>query len=186
MIKKILLAIAALIVLLVAAVVILAFTVSGDYKVEREVTINRPNSDVFAYVKKLKNQRYWGTWFKKDPAMKQEFKGEDGYVGFVSAWKSENPEVGEGEQEIKKIIEGAQFDTELRFIRPFTSTNQALLTTEATGASSTKVRWVFTGSMPRPMNIMMLMMDMDKEVGKDFEEGLSNLKQILETPPIVN
>ena len=133
MIKKILLTIAALVVLLVAAVVILAFTVSGDYKVEREVTINRPKSDVFAYVKKLKNQNTWGPWFKKDPAMKQDFKGEDGYIGFVSAWKSEDPDVGEGEQEIKTIIEGSRLDTELRFIKPFASTNQAFLTTAATG-----------------------------------------------------
>jgi hypothetical protein len=186
MIKKILLTIAALIVLLVTAVVILAFSVSGDYKVEREVTINRPKADVFAYVKKLKNQNTWGPWFKKDPAMKQEYKGEDGYIGFVSAWKSENPEVGEGEQEIKSIVDGSRLDTELRFIKPFASTNQAYVTTEATGDSSTRVRWGFTGTMPRPMNLMLLMMDMDKEVGKDFEEGLANLKTILETPPIVN
>ena len=186
MIKKVLLAIAALIVLLVAAVVILAFTVSPDYKVEREVTINRPKSDVFAYVKKLKNQNTWGPWFKKDPAMKQDFKGEDGYIGFVSAWKSTNPEIGEGEQEIKNIVEGSRLDTELRFIKPFESTNQAFITTEATGNTSTRVRWGFTGSMPRPMNLMLLMMDMDKEVGKDFQEGLSNLKEIMETPPTVN
>src|SRR5829696_6394580 len=115
MIKKILLTIAALIVLLIAAVVILAFTVSPDYRVEREVTINRPKSDVFAYVKKLKNQNNWGTWFKKDPAMKQDFKGDDGYIGFVSAWKSDHPEVGEGEQEIKSIVDGSRLDTELRF-----------------------------------------------------------------------
>jgi uncharacterized protein YndB with AHSA1/START domain len=186
MIKKILLAIVALLVLLVAGVVILAFAVSPEYKVEREVTINRPKADVFAYVKKLKNQNTWGPWSKKDPGMQQEFRGDDGSIGFVSAWKSDNPEVGEGEQEIKSIVEGSRLDTELRFKKPFASTNQAFITTEATGETSTRVRWGFSGSMPRPMNVMMLVMDMDKEVGKDFEEGLSNLKRILETPPIVN
>ena len=105
MVKKILLAVAALVVLLIAAVMILAFTVSGDYRVEREVTINRPKSDVFAYAKRLKNQRYWGPWFKRDPAMKQEFKGEDGYIGFVSSWKSENPEVGEGEHRDRLVAD---------------------------------------------------------------------------------
>ncbi|MEO8573478.1 MAG: SRPBCC family protein [Pyrinomonadaceae bacterium] len=186
MIKKILLTVAALIVLLVAAVVILAFAVSTDFKVEREVTINRPKSDVFSYVKKLRNQDTWGPWAKKDPAIRQEFRGNDGFVGFVSAWKSDNPEVGEGEQEIKNITEDSRLDTELRFKKPFETTSQAFLTTEATGDSSTRVRWGFTGSMPRPMNLMLLVLDMDKEVGKDFEDGLSNLKRILETPPIVN
>lgn len=186
MIKKILLVLAALVVLLVAAVVILAFSVSPDYKVEREVTINRPAPDVFAYVKNLRNQNAWGPWIKKDPEIKQEFRGNDGYVGFVSAWKSNNPEIGEGEQEIKDVVEDSRLHTELRFKKPFESTNQAFITTEATGSSTTRVRWGFSGAMPRPTNLMMLVVDMDKEVGKDFEDGLSNLKRILETPPIIN
>ena len=186
MLKKILLAILSLIVILIGVVVVLAMAVSPEYKVEREITIQRPKSDVFAYVKKLKNQNSWGPWFKKDPAMKQEFKGEDGFIGFTSAWTSDHPDVGEGEQEIKNIVEGSRMDTELRFIKPFASTNQAFITTEAVGADSTRVRWGFSGAMPRPMNIMMLFMDMDKEVGKDFDEGLSNLKRILETPPTIN
>lgn len=186
MIKKILLAIAALIVLLVAAVVILAFAVSPDYKIEREVTINRPKPDVFAYVRMVKNQNDWGPWLKKDPTMKQEYRGTDGQIGFVSAWKSDNPEIGEGEQEIKNIVEGSRLDVDLRFIKPFQSTNKGYITTEAVGTDATRVRWGFAGAMPRPMNLMLLVIDMDKEVGKDFEEGLSNLKRILETPPTVN
>lgn len=31
-----------------------------------------------------------------------------------------------------------------------------------------------------PVSIMMLFMDMDKSIGKDFEQGLSDLKSILE------
>ena len=186
MIKKILIAVGAVLILLVAVVVILAFAVSPDYKVEREITINRPKSDVFDYVKKIKNQNQWGPWLKKDPSMKQEYRGNAGYVGFVSAWKSDNPEVGEGEQEIKNIVEGSRMDVELRFKQPFASTNQGFMTTEATGENSTIVRWGFSGSMPRPMTILLLMIDMDKEVGKEFEDGLSNLKRIMETPPIVN
>jgi hypothetical protein len=34
--------------------------------------------------------------------------------------------------------------------------------------------------MPRPMNLMMVVMNMDDAVGKDFEEGLGTLKAILE------
>jgi hypothetical protein len=128
MLKKILIAVLALIVLLAAAVVILAFSVKTDLKVEREVTINRSKADVFGYVKKLKNQNDWGPWFKKDQAMKQEFKGEDGLPGFVATWKSDNSEIGAGEQEIKKVVEGERLDTELRFKEPFESTADAYIT----------------------------------------------------------
>jgi uncharacterized protein YndB with AHSA1/START domain len=186
MLRKILIGVLALIVLLVATVVILAFAVKTDLKVEREVTINRPKAEVFDYVKKLKNQNSWGPWHKKDPAMKQEFKGEDGFPGFVSSWKSENSEIGAGEQEIKKVAEGERLDTELRFKEPFESTADAYVITEAASPESTKVKWGFSSTMPRPFNVMCLVIDMDKAAGKDFEDGLSNLKRILEQPPTVN
>ena len=181
MIKKILLAIVVLIVLFVVGVVVLAFSVSGDYKVEREVVINKPKAEVFAYLKVLKNQNEWGPWAKKDPNIKLDYKGTDGTPGFVSAWTSEHPEVGAGEQEIKKVVEGERVDTELRFKKPFESTSDAYLITEAVGENQTKVKWGFSGSMPKPLNLMLLMMDMDKEVGKDFDEGLANLKKKLES-----
>jgi hypothetical protein len=107
--------------------------------------------------------------------MKKEYVGTDGTVGFISKW-SGNDEVGVGEQEIKGITDGEKIDMELRFKKPFESTSQAYLITESVDSSATKVRWGFTSTMPYPMNLMTLVMNMDKSVGKDFEEGLSNLK----------
>ena len=186
MIKKILIVVLAVIVLLAATVVILAFAVKTDVKVEREVTINRPKADVFGYVKNLKNQNEWGPWFKKDPAMKQEFKGQDGAPGFVASWESNNSEVGAGEQEIKKVVENDRMDIELRFKEPFETKSDAYVITESVADNQTKVKWGFNSTMPRPLNVMCLVIDIDKEAGKDFEEGLSNLKRILEQPPTVN
>ena len=186
MLKKTLITIGLLMVLVVAGVVVTAMVMPTECKVEREVTINRPKAAVFDYVKYLKHQNTWGPWYKKDPAMKQEFRGNDGFVGFVSSWKSDNDDIGAGEQEIKRIVEGERIETELRFKEPFESKADAHLITEATGSDTTKVKWGFTTSVPRPMNLMMLVADMDALVGKDFQEGLDNLKAILETPPTVN
>lgn len=180
MIKKIILALVALIVLLIAVVAVVSFVTPTDFRVEREATINKPKSEVFAYLKMLKNQNEWGPWFKKDPAMKQDYRGTDGTVGFVSSWNSTKDDVGEGEQEIKKIVEGERVETELRFKKPFESRADAYMITEAAGDNQTKMKWGFTGSMPRPLNLMLVVMDMDKEVGKDFGDGLASLKTILE------
>jgi hypothetical protein len=182
MIKKLSIGIGGLIILLVAVAAILAFVLPTEIKVERDVTINKPRAEVFSYLKMLKNQNDWGPWYKKDPAMKQEYRGADGTVGFTASWNSTNDQVGEGEQEIKNITDGERVDTELRFKRPFESKSDAYMITEAAGDNQTKVRWGFTGSMPRPMNLMCLFIDMDKEVGKDFEEGLTTLKSNLERP----
>jgi len=101
-------------------------------------------------------------------------------VGFVSAWDSEMNEVGKGEQEIKKIIEGDRIDFELRFIKPFEATDNAYMSTESVADSSTKVTWGFNGRMNYPMNLMLLTMNMDEMLGKDLQEGLVNLKANLE------
>ncbi len=180
MIPKLLGILGGLIGILLIVVVVLVFAVSGDYQVEREITINKPKADVFSYAKMVKNQNEWGPWIKKDPAIKMSYKGNDGEVGFVSSWESEVPDVGVGEQEIKKLTEGSRIDTEIRFRKPFESKSDAYLILDETGPSQTRVRWGFSGSMPKPMNLLLLVMNMDKEVGKDFESGLASLKAILE------
>jgi hypothetical protein len=115
-----------------------------------------------------------------DPAMKKEYRGTDGAVGFVSAWDSDNKDVGKGEQEIKAITEGERVDFEIRFFEPFESTDLAYMTTEAVNDSATLVKWGFNGKMPYPMNLMLLFMDMEKMLGGDLEEGLANLKTVME------
>ena len=182
MIKKVLIALAIIIVVVIAGIAMAAYVSPTDFKVERSVAINKPKADVFNYVKYLKNQNEWGPWFKKDPNMTLGSRGTDGTVGYVSTWDSKNDEVGAGEQEIKRIVEGERLDSELRFSRPFESKSDAYIITEAVGDNQTNVKWGFSGSMPRPLNLMMVMMDMDQAVGKDFEEGLQSLKTILEKP----
>jgi uncharacterized protein YndB with AHSA1/START domain len=180
MLKKIVIALAVVVLLVIAVAAVLVFTTPTDFAVEREITINRPRDEVFAYVRKLKTQNEWGPWFKRDPAMKQEYRGTDGEVGFVGYWKGTTEESGEGEQEIMRIVEGERIDTELRFKEPFESKADAHLITEAVTADQTRVKWGFTGTMPRPLNLFLLIWDMDSVAGKDFEEGLASLKTILE------
>lgn len=165
---------------IVVLVLIVAFFIDGKYAVVREVTINKPKQEVFDYVKYLKNQDNFSVWAKIDPAMKKEFVGEDATVGFVSAWDSENPDAGKGEQKITKIDEGSRIDYELHFIEPFESTDYAYLTTEAVNDSVTSVKWGFNGEMKFPMKLMLLFMDMDEMLAPDLQNGLNNLKTILE------
>lgn len=182
MIKKILLALVAVIVLVIVVLGVASLLTTTQLRSERSVVINNPKADVFAYAKFLKNQNEWGPWFKKDPSMKQEFVGTDGTVGFVSKWESSNEEVGVGEQEIKRIVEGERIETELRFKKPFESKASAYLITEDAGSGQTKVTWGFDSEMPRPFNLMCLVVDMDAMIGKDFQDGLNSMKTILEKP----
>lgn len=168
------------VVAFVALVFIIALFTKKDYGVVCEVVINKPKTEVFEYVKLLKNQENFSVWANKDPGMKKEYRGTDGTVGFVSAWDSKNEDVGKGEQEIKKIIEGERIDYELRFIEPMSSSDLAFITFETVSDSQTKVKWGFSGKMKYPMNLVLLTMDIEGMIRKDFQDGLNNLKGILE------
>jgi hypothetical protein len=165
---------------IIALILLTGLFVNGKYDVEREVTINKPKQAVFDYLKYLRNQSNFSVWAKIDPAMKTEFRGEDATVGFVSAWDSENPDAGKGEQKIIGIDDGSRIDYELHFIEPFESTDFAYLSTIALNDSVTTVKWGFNGTMKYPMNLMLLFTDMEKMLAPDLQNGLNNLKVILE------
>ena len=164
---------------IIAALLIAGLFIPKGMKATREIIINKPNAEVFNYIKQLKNQDNYSKWGSMDPNMKKEYRGTDATVGFVSAWEG-NKKVGTGEQEITGIEEGRKLSTELRFIKPFKSVAQSTMTTEALSDNSTKVSWGFEGQMNYPMNIMKLFMNMEKSIGNDFGTGLSNLKSLLE------
>ncbi|MGB5370047.1 MAG: SRPBCC family protein [Flavobacteriaceae bacterium] len=173
-----------LIIILAAVIVliaVLAMFAPKSYDVSRKVEIERPRSEVFEYLRSLKKMDDWSPWAKKDPNMEKKFSGVDGEVGALSYWKG-NKNVGEGEQEIKRIIDGKRIESELRFLKPWKSTSDCYLEVEDAGSGKSKVVWGFSGKNKFPMSLVSLFVSMDKMVGKDFEEGMRNLKSKLEHP----
>ena len=168
-----------LIVFLIVVVLVVALFVKKEFASEKEVVINKTKQEVFNYIKLLKNQNDYGVWAKKDPNIKQEYKGTDGTEGFVSSWEG-NSDVGKGSQTIKKITEGQRLDMELHFIKPFDSYSPAWMATEDVSSTQTKVKWGMSGKMVYPFNIFGLFMNMDEMIGKDLQTGLDNMKAILE------
>ena len=173
MIIRILLGIAGILVLLL----IIAVFMRKEYSVHREIVINVPTEKVFNYIKQLKNQDYYNKWVMVDPAKKSEFKGNDGTVGFIYGWNG-NKDVGEGEEEIKSIVEGKSIEMEIRFVRPMKSVAYVNMATESLGENQTKVTWSNSGKMIYPINIMTSMVE--KMLAKDMDTSLLNLKNILE------
>lgn len=165
---------------IVTLFILLALMAPKDYEVNRSIVIDKPLPEVFNYLKHIKNQDHWSPWKKKDPDMKQEFIGTDGEVGFISKWEG-NKDVGIGEQEIMNIVNNDRVEARLRFFKPWKSESDAVTKVEDAGDAKTKVTWGFSGTNKVPTNIFMMLYNIDKHVGKDFEEGLASLKEILET-----
>lgn len=176
--KKILLAIFALAVLLIVVAVLLP----KDFKIEQEIVINKPQSQVFNYLKMVKNGNEWNPLMKKnpntDPSGVQTFKGQDGAVGFINSWSSNNSEIGVGEAEITAVVPNEKIELELRLVQPVKATNKISFTTQVVAENQTKVTWTMIGSTPFPANILCFFKQ--KEVNKDFATGLNDLKTVLE------
>lgn len=164
---------------LVILIGILGMIAPKTLSLERSIDVNVPQKKAYDALKSLKIQNQWSVWGQKDPNQKNEYHGTDGEVGAIHHWAG-NKEVGEGEQEIKELHPHELIKTELRFLKPFKATNDAWFKIEEKDANSSQVTWGFSGDMKFPMNVMMLFMNMEKTLGKDFETGLANFKAYVE------
>ncbi|SJZ50482.1 SRPBCC family protein [Sediminibacterium ginsengisoli] len=171
--KKIIIAILLLLVL----VLVIALFMPKEYTMERDITINRPQAQVYDYARMIKNQDYYNVWVMMDPGMKKTYTGTDGTVGFLYAWDSEK-KAGKGEQQITKLEQNNLVAYELRFIKPFEGKAECNVRLQQTDTSTTNVNWSFHSSMAYPMNIMLPFVK--GMMGKNMEETLSNMKREIE------
>ncbi len=177
MIRKILIGVAAVIVLFVLVVV----TRPSAFHIERSTTILAPAENVFAQVNDFRAWQGWSPWEKMDPQMKKTFDGAPVGVGSTYAW-SGNDKVGEGRMTIEKSQRPALIAIKLEFLKPFAATHSATFTF-APLSGGTKVTWAMDGEHNFAGKAASLFMDMDKMVGGDFERGLAALKTIAESAP---
>lgn len=162
---------------IIALLLIIAIFAKKGYNIQCEIIINAPLQKVFDYVKYLKNWDNFNERAVADPTKKDEFKGTDGTVGFIYAW-SGNKKVGEGEKEIKNIIECKKIETEIRFVKPFALTGYTNMVTEPEPGNQTKVTYSNASTLKYPLNILLMMVE--KNISKDMATSLSVLKNILE------
>ena len=175
---SILIIILAVIIGIIVLFLLFAAVSKKSYYINRSIDINAPKQKVFDYIKMLKNQDHYSKWVMTDPAMQKIFKGgEDGNVGFIYGWNG-NKKAGEGEQEIKSVVEGSSMSSEVRFVRPFAGLSNLVLATESLGDNKTKVTWTVNSTMKYPMNGMIPMIT--GMLAKDMDISLGMLKDILE------
>jgi hypothetical protein len=167
----------------VAAVVVVFLIVvalqPSDFKVERSATMRAPAPAAFAQVNDFQNWQAWSPWEKVDPALKRQFEGPKAGAGAVYAWQG-NKDVGEGRMTIMESRPGELVRIKLEFFKPFAATNTAEFSFKPAGADTTAVTWTMAGQNNFLSKAMCLFVDMDRMVGGMFEQGLTQMKAIVE------
>jgi hypothetical protein len=180
MLRKILIGIAAVVVLFV----IVVMTRPAALHVERSIAIAAPPSIAFDQVNDFHAWATWSPWEKLDPQLKRSYEGAPAGPGSIYAWTG-NDKVGEGRMTIEKSDKPSLVVIRLEFIKPFAATNTATFTFDR-APEGTKVTWAMDGTNNFMAKAASLFMDMDKMIGDDFDRGLTAMKTVAETAAKTN
>jgi hypothetical protein len=150
-----------------------------EFDISRTVVINRPKEEVFNFVRQLKKERQWMPWFLNDFEGILKYKGEDGKLDSLLYWKGHR-KFYEGTQKIVKLNQGKIIETRFLIVRPFRIVLLEYKGLKELDDQKTKLVWGVRGNLAFPLSVISLMHPVDKAYGKQLEEGLKNLKTVLE------
>ncbi|HYO23317.1 MAG TPA: SRPBCC family protein [Lacipirellulaceae bacterium] len=170
-------------VVLVVALSALVASRPAHFSLTRSTTIAAPPAAVFAYVNDFHKWVAWSPWERMDSQLQRTYEGAPQGVGAVYSWKG-NKQVGAGRMTILESVREGLIRIRLEFLKPFQATNAAEFTFEPLpgAAVQTRVSWTMTGTNTFMFKAAGMVMNMDKLIGAQFEEGLANLKNVVESP----
>lgn len=158
------------------------FMLPGQAHVERDVLIAANPDEVFPYISDFHSWNSWSPWAKMDPNADFQLSGEG--LGQRMEWKSDNPDVGEGAQEVIAMDAPAMMKTHLEFEGQGMADATFDLQSENGG---TLVTWSLDSNLSektplllKPISNYFAVM-LDSMVGPQYEIGLSNLKNLVES-----
>lgn len=165
-----------------AAVVLFLIIVAmqpADFQVVRETSIAAPPTAVFANVNDFHKWEAWSPWGKIDPAMKQSYEGPAAGPGAGYYWNG-NSQVGEGRMTVTDSKPAEFVRIKLDFMRPFAGSNDVEFSFKPDG-NKTAVTWMMKGKKAFIPKAIGIFISMDKMIGPQFEQGLTQLKNVAET-----
>jgi hypothetical protein len=169
------------VVVLVAALLALAASKPGTFRVRRSATIRARPETIFPLLNDFHNWSAWSPWEKLDPALERTFSGARSGKGAMYAWQG-NRKVGAGNMEITQSSTPSAVTLKLNFLKPFEAHNVTEFTLVPAG-DTTNLTWEMHGPSPFISKVMQVFMSMDDMIGKDFQAGLDNIKRVAEGNP---
>jgi hypothetical protein len=119
----------------------------------------------------------WNPYALRDTGGTSSYEGPASGKG--AAFEFAGSKSGSGRIEIVGSTFPSEVVLQLSMVKPFKSDNTVRFTLEPRGPA-TDVTWAFSGRQRLLGKVMGLVIDCDRMMGRDFEEGLANLKAIAE------
>ena len=159
----------------------IGFLLPAQVHVERQIVINAPPEQVFQLISDFHQWDAWSPWANIDPNATMEVTGSG--VGQKMVWASDNADVGRGSQEITQLAVPTSLTTHLEFDGQSLADASFNLAPED---GMTRVIWSLDSNVRQNTPFLFQPISsyagllLDPLVGKDYETGLQNLKQIAE------
>ncbi|WP_295640124.1 SRPBCC family protein [uncultured Methylibium sp.] len=168
----------ALILALVLVIAVGGMLLSPKFQVTRTQQVKAPPDKVYALVVAPRAWAQWSAWNRRDPAMTIAYSGPDSGTGAAWDWKSTSQ--GNGGMRLTAAEPPLRVAYEIRF-EGFSSVSTGELRFKAAG-DGTEVTWRMDGDMGGNPLYRWFALFSDQMIGKDFSEGLANLKAVAERP----
>ncbi|MBS3913991.1 MAG: SRPBCC family protein [Bacteroidetes bacterium] len=163
----------------VVGLLLIGLVAPKKFDISRTAYIKASRVAVWEQINPWKNHEHWSPWYKKDTSMKITIAGTDGEVGASYAWESD--EMGKGKQTIKEV---KPMDFRASDLAIEGWGNPSMITFSLSdSAEGTKVIWRMQGENGYFGSIFALLFNMNKMMGKDFEDGLGFMKTYIESNP---
>lgn len=161
---------------LVALVFLIPALMPSKYEIEKTILVDAPPEKCFQCVVDLNNYAAWNPWSQMEPEAVKKIEGAPGTPGHYYAW--EGHKIGAGVLTVKKVDPNKSAELELEFFKPWKAIGKDLWTFEHV-AMQTKVTWKNIGPLQYPL-VRLMGPVIKKNLTKQFETGLNNLKQLCE------
>lgn len=141
-------------------------------------TIKSTPDKVYAQIVDFRNWPNWSKWIREDSAMTLTYGAKSYGVGGTYSWKSKKS--GSGNMEIILDDPNSLVKSKLKF-DDYNSVSDINIAMKANG-DNTDLTWTMKDEKPFPFVLrgMMLIMNMNGSIKKDFDKGLSNLDEFLQ------
>ncbi|MEJ5994321.1 SRPBCC family protein [Pedobacter sp. Du54] len=171
---KILKVIGIIVLVLAIIIVVGGMFLPKTYTVSRTTAINASDSVVYKNIADFNEFYKWNPWARQEPTAKIKVSGPVAAPAHLYEW--EGKETGQGYMKIKSVEPNKMVDIELKFLKPFESMADTRFDITPDGSGS-KVTWTMSGENNLMSKWMGVFMSMDSMIGKDFENGLTYLKE---------
>lgn len=169
---------------LVVLLVLIGVFLPSKTGLERSINIDAEPQKVYAYLVDLHNFNDWSPWHRLDPNAVYDYSGPESGVGAIMQWVSNHKNVGSGTQKIVDTLPGRRIDIMLDFGAMGIANSSYFIDSALIepGRDGATVTWTFEqyhgwNLLDRYTGFFAL----EHFLGPAYEEGLANLKTVLET-----